>query len=109
MVPESRNRDLAVPRPKPSVHLPGCLPAACGPAHFGAAQPPLPAYPQLPTAYVRGPFTIGRRPPREGGRPGCRQHQQRRGNGNGPPGPLITGLALIQYYATKERLSTSYL
>ena len=22
-------------------------------------------------------------------RPGCRQHEQRRGNGNGPPGPLM--------------------
>eukprot|EP01043_Picozoa_sp_COSAG02_P026912 COSAG02_NODE_1564_length_11912_cov_7.524676_6_plen_95_part_00 len=24
---------------------------------------------------------------------GCRQHQQRRGNGNGPPGPLMIALA----------------
>ena len=87
--PGEPNRGLAVPRPNPSVHLPGCLPAACGPAHLGAAQPPLRAYPPPPTHYVRGPFTNCRRPPREGGRPGCRQHQQRRGNGNGPPGPLI--------------------
>jgi hypothetical protein len=42
----------------------------------------------LPATF-RGPLTICRRPPRGGGRPGCRQHQQRRGNGNGPPGPLI--------------------
>jgi hypothetical protein len=40
---------------------------------------------------VNAHLTIGRQPPREGGRPGCRQHQQRRGNGNGPPGPLIEG------------------
>ena len=74
--PGEPNRGLAVPRPNPSVHLPGCLPAACEPAHLGAAQPPLRAYPPPPTHYVRGPFTICRRPPREGGRPGCRQHQR---------------------------------
>eukprot|EP01043_Picozoa_sp_COSAG02_P005721 COSAG02_NODE_157_length_32999_cov_31.863647_5_plen_93_part_00 len=45
MAPESRNRGLAVPRPKPSVHLPGCLPTAYGPAHLGATLPPLRAYP----------------------------------------------------------------
>ena len=38
-----------------------------------AARIPLATYPLR----YRAPFTICRRPPREGGRPGCRQHQQR--------------------------------
>ena len=50
-----------------------------------AARIPLATYPLRYGA----PFTICRRPPREGGRPGCRQHQQR-GVTVTAPGPTNT-------------------